>query len=128
MILAVIGSREFDNYPWLCQELDRVHARRPITKIVSGGARGADRLGARYARERGIELQEFLAKWEVYNEQTGKLEKDLGAGHARNTDIINAVEGVVAFWDGRSPGTNNSIKKAEKRGIPVHIVRFQLTG
>jgi hypothetical protein len=34
----------------------------------------------------------------------------------RNKDIVNAVDYVVAFWDGASKGTANSIALAKKAG------------
>ena len=37
----------------------------------------------------------------------------------RNTNIINEAELVVAFWDGQSNGTKDSINKAEKQNKKV---------
>jgi hypothetical protein len=113
MILAIIGSRTFTDYARLCRVLANV--RTPITEIVSGGAPGADRLGANYARRQGIWLRELFALWDLYGKK---------AGHLRNSDIIDTAEAVLAFWDGISPGTEDSIKKARARGIPVHVINF----
>lgn len=56
MKLAVIGSRGFDNYAQLCQELDQMEG---IECIISGGVIGADRMASRFAREHNIPLIEI---------------------------------------------------------------------
>ena len=112
MKVAVIGSRGFDDYDLMVKTLDKIK----ITLIVSGHAVGADKLGERYAIEKGIETKIFLPDW-----------KNLGkaAGMIRNTDIINEAELVVAFWDGTSKGSADSIEKANKLNKPVIIVDYE---
>lgn len=103
MKYAVIGSRSFNNYEQLKIVLSEY---QDITEIISGGAKGADSLGALYASENNIVLTVFKPDWSI-----GKH-----AGVLRNTRIIEAADIVVAFWDGSSKGTLDSIKKAEKIG------------
>ena len=109
MRIAVIGSRTFNNYEVVKDILDSIS---PITLIVSGGAMGADTLGARYARENGIDIIVYKPDWTL-----GR-----GAGFIRNTSIINDADMVVAFWDGKSRGTLDSITKAEKQGKKVLVI------
>lgn len=116
-IVAVVGSRGFTDYTFLTSQLDAYRSQNLITKIVSGGATGADRLAARYAREKGIPLDEKRPNWNargVYNPK---------AGLERNTEIVAAADVVIAFWDGSSPGTRDTIRKARKMGKEV-IVHF----
>jgi hypothetical protein len=108
MRVAIVGSREFDDYELLKETVNNLKLK--ITTVVSGGARGADRLAERYAKEYGIELLIFKADWD-------KLGK--GAGFARNQTIIDNVDHLVAFWDGHSTGTMDIMKKAYKKNIPV---------
>lgn len=109
--IAVIGSRNFNDYKFAEAKLDRLrHGQRII--IVSGGARGADRIGKLYAENYDFDYLEFLPDWEAH----GK-----GAGFLRNTDIVNACDEVVAFWDGKSNGTRDSIRKAQKMRKHTHI-------
>ena len=67
--VIIAGSREFDNYERLRVICDHLLGRGqggtpvPNIEIVSGTARGADRLGERYARERGFSLKRFPADW-----------------------------------------------------------------
>jgi hypothetical protein len=46
------------------------------------------------------------------------------AGILRNKDIVNHSSRIVAFWDGVSKGTQNSIATAYKVNKPVTIIKF----
>ncbi len=62
-VLAVVGSTHFVDTTAMDtaeQLIIGVLERRRPDRVVSGGAAGIDSLGARLARERGIEVQEFL--------------------------------------------------------------------
>lgn len=45
MKLAIIGSREFNDYEFLCKSLEPIKSM--VQLVVSGGAKGADELGER---------------------------------------------------------------------------------
>jgi hypothetical protein len=109
MKVAVIGSRDFNDYEEVKQTLSTIN----ITLLVSGGAKGADTLGERYAKEHNIETKIFLPDWEKYGKKAGFL---------RNTDIINEAELIIAFWDGQSKGTKDSIDKAFKSEKKILII------
>ena len=109
--LAVVGSRSFNDYNLLKNTLDKYD----INKIISGGAKGADQLAERYAKENGIETLILKPDWKKYPR---------AAGIIRNKDIIGACTEVVAFWDGKSPGTKNSIGLAEEMGKPCNKVIY----
>lgn len=111
MKLAVIGSREFNNWELLNEKVSQL---KP-TLIVSGGARGADTLGERYADENNIEKLIFPADWRKFGKS---------AGYIRNKNIIESCDEVIAFWDGKSRGTMHSINIAKESGKKVHLVRF----
>jgi predicted Rossmann fold nucleotide-binding protein DprA/Smf involved in DNA uptake len=115
MKLAIVGSRSFTDYEALEKELDSICESVKVTCVVSGGAKGADSLGQRYAESKGIDTQIFLPDWEKH----GKA-----AGFIRNKDIIANSDFCVAFWDGKSKGTLSSIELAKKQGIPVKVVEF----
>jgi len=109
MKVAVIGSRGFEDYKLLESTLDNID----ITLLVSGGAKGADLLGEKYANEKDIPTAIFKPDWKKYGR---------GAGFVRNKEIVNAAEIVVAFWDGVSKGTKNSIDLAKKAKKVVYII------
>ena len=118
MKLAVVGSRNFDNYPVLKAKLDILHKHKDITCIISGGANGADSLAERWARENRIELLIFLPEWDKYGKS---------AGYIRNVDIIKASDAVIAFWDGKSKGTQHDINLAKEHNKPLAIIFFNET-
>lgn len=113
MKLAVIGSRNFNNKECLYKHLTQFNSQCPISEIVSGGAKGADSLGFDWAVNHNIPTKIFKPDWAKY----GK-----GAGFIRNKDIINNSEYVIAFWDGISKGTKNSIDLAKKLNKELKII------
>ncbi len=122
MRLAIIGGREFDDWNLLDDTMWRWFRTRGqndgetvVTEIISGGARGADSLGARWATEQQIKLTVFKPDWDKH----GKA-----AGFIRNEDIVAAADMVLAFWDGLSRGTGNSLSIAKRLKKPTLIVYF----
>lgn len=123
MRLAIIGSRDFADYPLLCRTISSHwpdsygHGERfpGVSEVVSGGAKGADTLGARWATENHVKLTVFKPDWEKH----GKA-----AGFIRNEDIVAASDFVLAFWDGVSKGTANSLAIAKRLKKPTLIVYF----
>lgn len=111
--LAVIGGRDFDDYELLKSELDK-HLKN-ISLISSGGAVGADLLGERYAIDNDIDTLIFKPEWDKYGRS---------AAFVRNKTIIENCDKVIAFWDGKSKGTKNSIDIAYKLGKTVKIIRY----
>ena len=111
MKLAVVGSRSFNDFNLLCSKLRQIS----ISEIISGGARGADSLGAKFAKENNIKLTVFPADWDMYGKS---------AGYIRNKRIIENCDQVIAFWDGNSKGTKHSIDLAKQMNKPTTIVKF----
>ncbi len=106
--MAVVGSREFSDYIFLGNILKWYN----ISRIISGGAKGADSLARRYANEHGIPIDEFIPEWDTYGKS---------AGYKRNEKIIEAADEVIAFWNGSSKGTKHSINIANEAGKPVYV-------
>jgi hypothetical protein len=105
MIYAVVGSRGFMDYNLLCTKLDELGKRFKITKIISGGAQGADQLAVQYAVEKNISFDEYLPDYKVLGKN---------ATIARNKTMVEDAEVVVAFWDGSSLGTKSTIDYARR--------------
>ena len=61
MKLIIAGSRTFTDYQRLCQVL--APDRHRITQVITGGARGADHLGYRWAWKHAVRHQRFRAEW-----------------------------------------------------------------
>jgi hypothetical protein len=83
--------------------------------IVHGNARGADRLADEEAGKAGLLTEPHPADWDTH----GKA-----AGFIRNEEMAKLGAALcIAFWDGRSTGTQDMMTRAEKHGIPVEVVR-----
>lgn len=89
MRVAVVGSRN------LCVDIS-AYMPEDVTEIVSGGARGIDTVAGRWADQRNIPKVIFKPDYERYGRS---------APIKRNKLIVEAVELVIAIWDGKSRGT-----------------------
>lgn len=113
MNVVIAGGRDFDDYETMCLELQE-YQHKDVT-VVSGCARGADRLGERWAMENGKPIREYPADWRTH----GKA-----AGFIRNQKMAKVAHSVVVFWDGKSKGTKNMIDNARQVGIDPKIVLY----
>ena len=86
MKLAIVGSRTFNDYDTLCDFIEENYDVSEIDTIISGGARGADTLGEKFANDYAKELIVFPAEWKKYGKR---------AGFIRNVNIpkISGFEG-----------------------------------
>lgn len=120
MIKVIIaGTRDFDNYELLKQKMDKILAARVRNNeeiiIVSGTARGADKLGERYARERGYTIKRFPADWD----KNGKR-----AGYIRNEEMAKYADACVCFWDEASRGTKHMIDLATRYKLALRVIKY----
>lgn len=100
MKVAIVGSR---NFPKREKVLAYLATMRHSDVVVSGGARGVDTWAVEMAESVGMHTMVFSADWEKHGR---------GAGLIRNRLIVNEADKVVAFWDGESKGTQNTIATA----------------
>ena len=110
MQVIICGGRHYEiseeGYGWL--------ASFPITRVLQGGAEGADRCARQWAQQRGIPWDTFPADWAQY----GKA-----AGPRRNATMLQALQSagddiaVMAFPGGA--GTADMVHKAETAGVPL---------
>jgi hypothetical protein len=105
MNIGIVGSRTFTDYTYFCKCLLELIFIERINKIISGGARGADSLGERFAKEYGINFDIFVAEWDLFGKS---------AGFKRNKSIVDESDLIIAFWDGKSKGTKDTLNKAAK--------------
>lgn len=124
--IIVAGGRDFDDYDLLSKTLTYYLDKLEPWELghvlfMSGGARGADRLGEKFAESCSFLVRRFPADWDKYGKS---------AGYIRNREMaIYAAEvgdhGVLfAFWDGESKGTKHMIDLAEKYGVKTVVVRY----
>lgn len=113
--LIIAGSRTITDPEILRAALAAYHATpERVQEVVSGGAKGADALGAAWAREHGIRLQIFVADWAAFGKS---------AGPRRNTAMARYATHLLALWDGQSRGTKHMIDCARSQGLRVYVYR-----
>lgn len=122
--IIIAGSRNFNKYSIVEQEVIEYLMNRNIKKeeveIISGGARGADRLGEQLANSYGLALKVFPAHWDDYGKKAGMIRNKEMAHYAiSNSDMAL----LFAFWDGQSRGTKMMIDFAKQCGMGVIIRR-----
>lgn len=114
--MAIVGSRGFTDWFRFQDEVDRIvdiFSSTGGVELVSGGARGPDKMAERYAKETGLHIRVFPADWDAHGKKAGML---------RNKDIVDNSDVVIAFWDNKSKGTENTIKTALKQGKRVFTI------
>ena len=116
--VIIAGGRHFNDYELLKERCDYylqgvLHTHNVI--IISGHATGADSLGERYAKEKGLECDTHPADWNRYGKS---------AGYRRNAEMAASSDALIAFWNGESLGTKHMINLAEKHHLQVEIISY----
>ena len=117
--VIIAGSRGFSNYKLLkekCNEYLREKRKEYNIIIISGGARGADTLGEKYAQDEGFSLEVFPANWNKFGKS---------AGFKRNEQMAEVADALIAFWDGKSHGTKHMIEIMENKKLLVRVVNYE---
>ena len=110
MKVIIAGSREFSDYELLCQVVEK--SGFDITEVVSGCARGTDKLGERWAKENGIPVKKFPAKWD-------ELGKD--AGYIRNREMADYADALISIVFPNSRGTRHMVRVAKLRNMECYV-------
>jgi hypothetical protein len=114
VILA--GSRTIDAARFSPSKIDALLANLPNAPvIVSGGAKGVDQLGERYAIDRALEFLRIPAQWGRYAKAAGMI---------RNQQMSFLASHLIAVWDGQSPGTRGMIDIARADGLDVRVIKI----
>ncbi len=126
MKIIVAGSRTFTDYKFICEWLDYFAKKWGLRlepsqdghegrfMLVSGNAKGPDKLAERWAFERRCSADVYPANWVKHGKSAGPLRNELMASKA---------DALVAFWDGVSPGTRDMIERARKHKLKVAVVK-----
>jgi O-acetyl-ADP-ribose deacetylase (regulator of RNase III) len=123
------GDRRWTHPDRLAQVLDQavVEAGGSVRLLVGDCPTGADRHALRWARQSGIPVQVFPARW---GQMAAEGKPRRAAGPLRNLAMLDALDQapggrlVIAFHDdlGRSRGTQHLVRAARTRGYPVTLV------
>lgn len=131
--IVIAGGRDFNDYDLLQEKcLKLLTNKMPNVIVVSGGAKGADSLGERFAREHNLEVERFLADWDnvegpacilKYTSQ-GKPYNAI-AGHLRNKKMGDATDAGIIFWDGKSSGSKDMVNVMKILEKPYRVVNYE---
>lgn len=114
MKVAVVGSRTITNYDTVEMVLNTAPEHwMDSPTFISGGADGVDTLAERYAARNDISIEVIEPDWDDWSNGNPAI--------ARNTEIVQKSDVVIAVWDGKSNGTRDSIDKAIDNGKPLYM-------
>lgn len=112
--VAVVGSRGWPFPERVTDVLDQLLRLHGVDlRIVSGGARGVDRMAQEWAFQKNVPCIVHRPDWDLWGRS---------AGFVRNQYIIDDADECYAFQLNKSRGTQDSINKARQKGIPCHVV------
>jgi hypothetical protein len=111
--IGIVGSRK---YPQLARVEKLVDHLRVDAIVISGGAAGVDSYACGSAARRG------LMAVNIAPDSRCQGEPWVGAALERNGLIALCADVVIAFWDGKSKGTKDTISKALKMGCCIVVL------
>jgi hypothetical protein len=115
MKVIIAGGRNFSDFQLLYAKCEEILANQTEVEIVSGTAKGADKMGEHYAKLKGFTVKQFPAEWDKYGKS---------AGYIRNKDMADYADILISFWDGESKGTKHMIDLATERNLSIHIINY----
>ena len=107
MKLLIVGSRsitDFDLSPYISSDVDTV---------ISGGAGGVDSLAEQYADLHRLSKYILRPRYDLYGR---------AAPLKRNEQMVDIADALLVIWDGRSKGTQYTLKYAKKMKKQVTLV------
>lgn len=114
MKLIIAGSREGIDEVDVFTAMQESGFDKRVSEIVSGTARGVDRMGEAWARENGIPVKRFPADWE----NNGRA-----AGHIRNRQMGDYADALLVLIYNNSRGSEGMLSYAKKKGLEIYVVR-----
>jgi len=126
--LIIAGTRDFCNPDSMRSEeierltrmaneqLEIISQKYNIIEVVSGGAKGADKFGEEWAKEREIPVSYFLANWHEFGKRAGPI---------RNQQMADYADRLMIFWNGYSKGTKNMMSLMREAEKTTFIALYQ---
>ena len=108
MKLLIVGSRSIENFdlsPYVSADVDT---------IISGGANGIDSLAEQYADLHRLSKYILRPHYNLYGR---------AAPLKRNEKMVDMADTLLVIWDGRSKGTQYTLKYAQKANKPLTIIQ-----
>ena len=116
--IVIAGCRDYNNYneakEYITFYIKEIRKHHTLI-FISGGCKGADMLGERYAKENGFKIERYLAQWEKFGKAAGPL---------RNKTMAEKCDYAICFWNGKSKGTKSMIEYIKQLGKPLRVKKF----
>ena len=116
--IVIAGCRNYNNYDEAKEYIDlyisKIRQKHNLV-FISGGCRGADMLGERYATENGFKIERYPADWDTNGKKAGPM---------RNKQMAENCDFVICFWDRQSKGTKSMIEYARQLNKPIRIKKI----
>ena len=110
--VIICGGRKYKERPDDFSKIRAICEEHEIKEIVSGGARGADAVGERFANYYKYNIATFDAEWDLHGRSAGPI---------RNSQMLEYIKMhngiVIAFPGGR--GTDHMKSIANYNSIEV---------
>lgn len=106
--ILIAGSRsitDFDLSPYVPGD---------VGLIITGGANGIDRLAENYADQHKISKMVLYPEYNLYGR---------AAPIIRNEKMVDVADFVLVIWDGKSKGSESTIRYAKKKQKSISIIQ-----
>lgn len=116
MKIIIAGSRSITSPKIIREAIIQSKWQNEITEVVSGGARGVDKLGEMWAIQNNIPIKRFPANWKKYGKKAGSI---------RNKEMAEYGDRLIAIWNGNSTGTIDMVQQMKIAEKPVYLRRVE---
>lgn len=115
--ICVCGGRGVDDAEYVFDCLDAVKHLYWNKEVIlhTGACKGADELAERYAEEQGWQIESHPPDYKAFKG------REKYAPLARNEEMGEVCDVVVAFWNHHSRGTRHMIGVGMKQKAEIHI-------
>lgn len=121
--VVVCGGRHYKNRAHVFRTLDELHAKHCFTKLIEGGADGADALARQWVKKHpDIAHTKVSADWTdlshpdaVIRVRKNGTKYDAKAGPRRNAKMLGLIPDMLIAFPGED-GTADMVKQARKAG------------
>lgn len=115
MKVIIAGSRSITDINYVYEAVKKAYSDgiQEIDEVVSGTARGVDRLGEEWAKRNKIPIKKFPADYWLYHPSI--------APKKRNEQMACYADALIAVWNGCSGGTHDMIQRAYAHNLRVSV-------
>lgn len=113
MRTIIAGSRTITDYLVVANAIEESGFK--ITKVISGMAKGVDKLGEIWAHNNNVPVILCPADWEKHGKS---------AGYKRNIEMADLADALIVIIENNSRGSSHMLAIAKDRGLEVFEKRL----